>query len=140
MQPSRGVLSRATPETWMYAGVPDASVASISSVLEVEASCQLRACCCAAVASRASENTYVDIFHPDKKPRLQQIPREERLAARLRVYLRDQSRPGRKPRMNDRGVDHELDLLVRRLDPAEMAEILDGNEADETDSGEPLER
>gem|GEM_PF-6961744 len=92
------------------------------------------------MASRASENTYVDIFHPDKKPRLQQIPREERLAARLRVYLRDQSRPGRKPRMNDRGVDHELDLLVRRLDPAEMAEILDGNEADETDSGEPLER
>ena len=94
---------------------------------------------CGARLRKGRENTRVDIFHPDKKPRLQQLPREERLAARLRVYLRDQARPGRKPRVNDRGVDHDLDLLIRRLDPSEMAEILDGDGANETGPREPFE-
>jgi hypothetical protein len=41
--------------------------------------------------------------------------------------------------VNDRGVDHDLDLLVRRLDPSEMAEILDGDGANETGPREPFE-
>jgi hypothetical protein len=83
----------------------------------------------------------MDFLHPDKKPRLQHLTRQERLATRLRIYVKDQARPGRHPRVNDRGVDHELDLLVRRMDPTEMAEILDGDgpqeAGDPSDSGPP---
>jgi hypothetical protein len=62
----------------VHAGLLDASVASILSVRDVETACHFRVSRCATTVSSASENTHLDVFHPDETQRLQQILREER--------------------------------------------------------------
>jgi hypothetical protein len=62
------------------------------------------------------------------------LSRRDRLASHISLYVRKQAR--KSCGQNDRSVDHELDHLVRRLDPVEWAELLDDGDdlADRTDN------